>query len=818
MNTTINKIFNLFAFIVIFLTTSESFCAAQVIKNIIKEKNPNKITIFLSSNSPYRIIQIDKKEILTAFQNVTLAEDFKITGEADFIKNLSVDKLSNEVISFIINTKEDVKKINSAWKDNSLVIYFIGNDNKPKNNTKKEIEKSPAPQTTNTDQKDDILAKKEEQLSDKNDKKEIAQIDHLVSEMMKDPNCNDQQHILSALDFCKKNMWEDALIIINRFFQITGKDACLEKAHFLKAYSVLKANESGDIDKYLAAINLFKDANGLYPSSRYYPYGIANIGKIYALLKDYDEARAYLKLIIEKFKSYPGMSEVLYEQGKIYLYKNDNDNAITIFKNIISLYPEEPIIIDAKVELARAMYKKNNFNEALKLLSEVLKKEPNRAYKSPDFLVLIGNSFYQTENYEKAREYLTNAYNLFPKLENQDLVLTKIADTYLEQKQYDNAKKIYKLVAEKYKGKDGSLISLLRIADNFSQPSEKENIYDTIIWNYPDNPMSRLAMIKLAGLFHKDGRDEKAIALLKDLILKGIDDLKKEAYYLLGESYNSLFQDHLKKGNYLNIISNYEKDKKLFYYFENPDIFFLVGNAYFNVEVFPNAADNFKKAYELYEKDKIPESLIFNLGVSLHESGKIDDAVKTIKDYIKLYPKGKKTVASLTRLGDIFFDKKEFNETISYYESAINKIKNNEDKSEVLFKIAKVYREMGDKAKNASTIENALNILVSAKDINFSTINKSYKELGQIYMEIPEYLKAADAFEKAIKFAEKDKATDDMLFMEGEAYYKAKDFDKAYKIYTDIAALNDSMWATLAKEKIREMQLKEKANKYTKGI
>ena len=101
------------------------------------------------------------------------------------------------------------------------------------------------------------------------------------------------------------------------------------------------------------------------------------------------------------------------------------------------------------------------------------------------------------------------------------------------------------------------------MAEYLKRRVEKENLYQMIIRDFPDHPLTRLAYMKLANLLSQEGEYEKGINIIHTFLAKYPGALKKEAVYVMKYAYGSLFKKLMKADDSVGVLTWYEKDKSI---------------------------------------------------------------------------------------------------------------------------------------------------------------------------------------------------------------------------------------------------------------
>jgi tetratricopeptide (TPR) repeat protein len=156
---------------------------------------------------------------------------------------------------------------------------------------------------------------------------------------------------------------------------------------------------------------------------------------------------------------------------------------------------------------------------------------------------------------------------------------------------------------------------------------------------------------------------------------------------------------------------------------KSPSVYACIGTAYYNTGNLELALQRFKKAEE-----KLEESIY---------------SYKDLKLDIRIY----------THIAEILHKMGNYNESIEYYNKAVEKVSDEKDRGDIFIKIAKVYEEKGD-------VDNAIKYYQDALVYGCQTCDKEkaeiYKKIALLYEKkgdeanTKRYLDKASELEKAI--------------------------------------------------------------------
>lgn len=826
---------------IVFITllfASPSVAASAKIESINLENSPYAVRVKLSGKVPYKVVQFDKKEILVAVKNIEPGGIGKLSGNGKpGIKDVRVAQKKRGVVSLIISTRENVRSVSSVWipVGNTLLVKPVFNK-KPVGKKKRAPEKIKQPKFAEAPEQTQPLSGPNRQSSDAFsdapdfddtagtggatgdagseagervfDKRFSGTTADLFLELRSDACEDPSGEIKQALILCRQEAWGNAFELFSNFTENESlSKRCLENIFMLRAYSFFKDIEKGSVEEHIEAAEYFQEMISYYPDSVYLPYAATALGKIHVALKDYTQAEGYFKIILKLFKEYPGTPEVLFELGRIYTEKKDTKRAIAMLKKVVTQFPHGGFIGKAKIALGKSLFNQNDFYSAITTFEDVVKNHPRLVYKNSELLLFLGNAYYHTNQSKKARRILSKVYNIFPSTEGRDTILTRIGDTLVENKQIEKATEIFKLVIKKYPGTDGFVISSMRLAEFLERAEEKKELYNMIINDYPENPLSRLALMRLAILFHKEGQYETSIDTIKKLLATDPRALKNDAVNLLQNSSESIFKQQLAANDYTKILSRYEEDKRLLDKAENPDMFLMVGLAYLKAHLYESAIEQLLKAYKRTAKTRRSAELIYSLGLAMDEVGRNDEAFKMLQVYDKRFPTQADIVDVQWRMGKILLEKEKFAPSVTLLKKAYKKSKINKTKATILVDTSKGYRGLKDYNSAVDSLIKALNKLSSEPGESFAILSITHRNLGENYMALESWGKAADAFNMAVKFADSQVPQTELYFLLGEALQNEKKYKQASQAYQNVVQDGDSFWSSMAKERLRGMKL-----------
>jgi len=326
---------------------------------------------------------------------------------------------------------------------------------------------------------------------------------------------------------------------------------------------------------------------------------------------------------------------------------------------------------------------------------------------------------------------------------------------------------------------------------------------------FPDNTYARIAMMRLAEIYQKNKEYDKCIKEIEDLLSTHPRGLRYEAVKLMQRAYEALFKQQLKADEYTSILNRYESENTKIDKMGSREISFHVGVAYLKANLYEQAFNHLINAYKQYTRSSRSPELLFGLGLAMDESGRDEDALKLFAAFSSRFPEDKYRVEALTRMGEIYLEKKLFAESAEKFKQAYLVSDNSLEKGKILIQQSNIYEQKKDLTTASKLLAQAVKDLAAAPGKNYDTMTDAYKKLGNTYLRLASYVQAADAFSKALNFSEGDREKANLGFLLGDAYQKGNIIQKAKEAFEQVTGSNDSVWARLARQRLITLELAE---------
>ncbi|WP_272700625.1 tetratricopeptide repeat protein [Desulfovibrio sp. Fe33] len=316
---------------------------------------------------------------------------------------------------------------------------------------------------------------------------------------------------------------------------------------------IKKQINSGDLaNKFDEVAQAYIEAMNANLRSDRVPRALLNLGLLNLQVGNFPEARAYFKILEDKYPDNDNIPSISYYWGEYWYRKGDYQKAADQFQHLIQTYPEHQLAKQAAYYLADSLSRTGYLDQAFQIVDYIDKRWPDYYMENMDFLRLAGGVETQLKKWEQAKNHYFTFYNLNPDADGADVVLARIGDIYLRMNDKDAAKQVYEKAVKDYPDKEGGLISKMRLAeegiyddpamhemvDVFNRPYNlnPKRVYSEIVSQHPASPLAPIAQLKLAMWYAFNKNYPEALSAAQDLVEKYPDSPLVDKARILGDS------------------------------------------------------------------------------------------------------------------------------------------------------------------------------------------------------------------------------------------------------------------------------------------
>ncbi|MEK7275145.1 MAG: tetratricopeptide repeat protein, partial [Candidatus Desantisbacteria bacterium] len=218
------------------------------------------------------------------------------------------------------------------------------------------------------------------------------------------------------------------------------------EAYQLKAQNLLRMRNQ----EYLA-IAAYVKAIYLYPNNPQLALVYFEIGKIFDMVKDYQNTVSFYQEGISRFPNDNNAPSYLLENARIWANKLKDDNkAIKSYESVVAAYPKSEQAPIALFELGKIFEGLKRYEQVIEAYGKIVKEYPQSPI-SPSALITIGECHEKISDYEQAVTVYQKLYQEYPKDSRVPEVLYRAAQLCEENlNNNDKAIEIYQLILKNF--------------------------------------------------------------------------------------------------------------------------------------------------------------------------------------------------------------------------------------------------------------------------------------------------------------------------------------------------------------------------------
>lgn len=224
--------------------------------------------------------------------------------------------------------------------------------------------------------------------------------------------------------------------------------------------------------------------------------------------------------------------------------------------------------------------------EALNLLKRLLEEHPQAYLEKPEIYRTLGEAAFAQKELAASRTYLMRYINLASDIPDKDIVLARIAESYLHEGNRTQAEKLYAYIQVHYPDSEGDLIGRLRKAEYYETQGpelqeEAFKIYKDLEFRQTTGPLKHFVQFKLAYGDFVAGHHEKSLERI-DAVLKSADKapVYDDLRLLRRKVLQALVKKRFQAGDAKGVLSLYSEDPFAFQDGEALEALACVAEAY----------------------------------------------------------------------------------------------------------------------------------------------------------------------------------------------------------------------------------------------
>ena len=353
------------------------------------------------------------------------------------------------------------------------------------------------------------------------------------------------------------------------------KHSLAGEATYRLADAFFYLHEREMIQYYLQAMENYQKAIDLYSESDQVPWAMLQMGRVAMLAGEAFKAQGYFQIVKEDYPQSEYVPLAMVNQGRAFVADGKWSPALDEFREVAEKYPDSRFRKDADWGQAQALFGMARYERASYLLQDMDRRFPNLRLTEPELLYYIGEAEFQLKRFAEARRYFLWALNIMPDIRDNDIILTRVGDTYQFEGAHKAAKAVYNQVVKLFPDTDGGLVARIRLAESPAKDKDHPwdifqvaattdalKTYNEILKKYSHRPVAELAQLKLGVYYYKKKNYPKALAVLEQLLQTNPrSSFRPEVEYTL-DLTTVAYLKHLKKeGKPLALMDAYLRNR-----------------------------------------------------------------------------------------------------------------------------------------------------------------------------------------------------------------------------------------------------------------
>ena len=781
---------------------------AAEIRTVSLSNAPAEAVLTFTSPVPARVMKLDNHELLIALKGAELPQGLLNTIKAGEL-NITSGRQVPGVTTLLIHSRRPILTVDHAWRGSSLAITLTLKNQLRRiaSNTVKQVaEVLPPSRVLGTPPEEEISAKGALVVR----KGFTGTVDDLLLEV-KSTLCSDVERVDRLMGLMNNGAWRRAETGLKEALDRPGLSrGCAEALETLLLLSLFREADLRQSHEELVELpGRFNDFISRFPDSVYLPHHLSMLGQIYDGLGDQGTAEGYYKLVLEDHAEFPGAAETLFKLGRLYRHRGRANEAVPILARVEKLGKRLSFAKEARKEYALALYDTGDFVLSQVLFETLIADGGESSWQDPDLLLYSGRSALRAGRRVVARKHFLSFINLFPDHDGAAMALESVGESWVDDGIPEKAIPFFRLVIERYPDTEGEVAASVRLAEQLQGREEKEALYQRVIDGFPEHPLARLSMLRLAALFDEAGEYEKSVTMVKQLLDAGAGGLRAEAYARMEMAVLGLFNEWVQAEDYVSLIAFHEKERRLLARLENPDIFLLSGKAFMEAHLYGSAAEELERAIVLSlkrvrwsGKDRLA-GLYFKLGRALDEGGRKEEAKGILSRYLDQYENASGSGEASLRLGRLLFDEKETRKAEELFKQSLA----SGGGAMAHLWLSKCRQAVGDLASAATQLESAISLFEKEEPISQGPLFSALRRLGDVSVKLGRYTDAVMAYSRAENFAAEGSSLEELRFLQADALARGGEKRSALATYRKVAESEDEFWAGMATERLRAIEL-----------
>ncbi|NQV26874.1 MAG: tetratricopeptide repeat protein [Rhodopirellula sp.] len=490
-----------------------------------------------------------------------------------------------------------------------------------------------------------------------------------------------------------------------------------------------------------------------YPTHELAPQALYTAALTALDVEDYNNAKRQSDEFLSQFPNDRLAADVMFIAAESRLLLEDFAGAEQRYQQFLTKAPQHASAPRARVRQALAMHMAGKYANAISSLEVALPSLTDPTLKS-EAQALIGRGLFAQDKFDQAAVALEKSLAAKSDAEQSDETMLVLADTYRQLGRQSDSTLLLKKVVQQFPNSSRLDEAVFRLGEAaYEQGNLDEAIkqYSMVVQRWPDGQFAPHAQYGLGWTYFNAEEFLRTIEAMSTLLGKfGTSEVAPKGYYVramanyqIGELQAVLndVQAYLRTNPKLN---------------DAQDAKYVKGLALAGLGKFEEAATEYQAILQAAPNYAAADKVAYELAWANVELGRQADSIAAFNRLASQYPNSPLAAESLFRVGESWYESGDFAKSVPAYKAAY------------------------DKAGNTEIGENALH------------------KLAWSHLKAEQFSQAGNSFAEQLKAFPNGKLAGDATFLQGECWFKQRNWESALPWYEKVIAAKNPQYYTLS--------------------
>ncbi|MBZ4658635.1 MAG: tetratricopeptide repeat protein [Desulfacinum sp.] len=552
-------------------------------------------------------------------------------------------------------------------------------------------------------------------------------------------------------------------------------------------------------------ISSYEKALRVAPDDPQKPLALYRLGLCYRKTGKPHKAKEVLQQLVDAFGSDPVAARAWLLLGELAQDEGDHVNALAAFDRAAQRSSGGPESTGIAYLKGISLLEAGNAQEARSTLQRILEENTDFYLKAPEIFRYMGEAAFALKEFPESRRWLFRYLNVAPSVPDKDLVLARLAETYLQEGNRDMADKLFAHIEAHYPGSEGDLVGRIRKAEFYESqgPDMREEallIYRDLAALPLPEPLGHFVQFKLAYADWQQGRYRESLAKIDSILQESSASSAFDEFRELRERVVVDWARRLhEQKDYKGVIELYNADPFLFQESTGTDMQIVVAESFEALRFFPNAL----ALYESLLEKKPEDRWRLHVARCAFEMGELDKAWRAA-EAIKgaSYAREKEEI-----LGRICATRRDYPGVLEHIGRIVAESGEADPVDpELLGLYAEAWHRTGQHEKALVWCRKALGALPKGRPHLFVSLSIL---ASRCHLNLGRTDKALELLEQAIPQVDSEDLRNQLTYQIGMLFLETGKEDSAEKTFSELLTSPKEFWKMAARQQLDYLKIKK---------